>query len=185
MNTNTQPTMPKRFLVALMWGAWVVALLAVLVALVSSKDELQGNLAFSLILASVLVVLTMIPALLIGALARDVSRVCWIALSLAIIGFTVYVGGLDHPEARRDAGTFFVIAMTVLTFPLGIVALALASVVVKLWTGSSAGSQVLLCSVAFISVGYIQWWRLAPAILRRFVTRVDREVDAVAPGKSS
>lgn len=185
MNVNTQVGMLKRFLVGLTWGAWVVGLLTVLVALLSGEDELRGNLASSLIFASVLVALTMVPALLIGQRARDVSRVAWTVLSFAIIGFAVYVISLDHPDSRHDAGIFFVITMTVLTFPLGIVALALASAVVKIWPESSAGLQVLLCSVMFIGVGYIQWWRIAPALLRRFVARADREVDAVAPGKFS
>jgi uncharacterized membrane protein YhaH (DUF805 family) len=185
MSANSQTRILRRVFGTVIWGAWVVALVAVLLSLFSSREEMRGNLAFSFIVASVLVVLTMIPALMIGARTRDASRICWITLSAAVIVFTGYVAGLDHPEARSDAGTFFAIAMTALTFPLGLAALALGAAVSKLLPESSMQFQILMWSVVFVGVGYIQWWRIVPTVLRRFASRASPDADAVAPGNSS
>ena len=185
MSGNTQHGTLRRVFGALTWGAWVVALVTILVAILGSKDEIRGNVAFSLIVGAVLVVLTMIPALLIGTHTRDASRVCWITLTVTVLGFTAYMAGLDHPEARRDASNFFAIAMTVLTFPLGLAALVFGPAISKLTSGSSTQFQILIWSIVFLGAGYIQWWRIIPTLLRRFISRDSREVDTIAPRKSS
>jgi hypothetical protein len=162
----------------------VIAAVAVLLTLLSNGEEFRGNLAFSLLVASVLVVLTMIPALMIGGHARDVSRICWITLSIAVILFTGYVATLDHVDARRDAGTVFVIAMTVLTFPLGLVVLFLGAALSRLLPEPSPNLQFLLACALFLAAGYIQWWQIVPALVRRFLSRRNRNTQATIPGRS-
>jgi hypothetical protein len=184
MSADNRTHLIQRILAVLTWGAWVIAIVTVLFAVFSNGEEVRGNLAFAFLVASVLVALTMIPALMIGVRARNASRICWIALSVAIVLFTGYIASLDHPDARQDAGTVFVIAMTVLTFPLGLVVLALSATVSRLLPESSLQLQLLLAWALFLGAGYLQWWRIVPALLRKFVSRGNRHADAVSPGNA-
>lgn len=184
MSADYQTRLFDRILTVLTWGAWIIAAVAVLLGLLSNGEEFRGNLAFSFLVASVLVALTMIPALIIGGRTRDVSRICWVTLSVVVILFTGYLATLDHPDARRDAGIVFVIAMTVLTFPLGFVVMVLGPALSRLLPETSPQLQFLLSWALFMAAGYIQWWQIVPALLRRFLSRANRNAQAAVPGKS-
>lgn len=103
---------------------------------------------------------------------RRILLLVWSAVCCAVLAFTVYAYA---PGPRSDAGILFAGAMSLLTFPGGLIVSAAIAVVTMFYNGdlppllSDVPPAVgfIFVWLAFYGVGYLQWFRLVPWLWRK------------------
>jgi hypothetical protein len=98
------------------------------------------------------------------------AGIVWLLACTTVLWFAVQTW---EPGPNSDAGIVFAWSMLALTFPAGIlVPIAIAALAS---TGALDALPPMLCFVitwfAFLLVGYVQWFKVAPTVWRR-VSRV-------------
>lgn len=137
------------------------------------QHELLGYMAFGLLVISTLVNVTTL--LSYGCSPRDLrfAKHLWVGVAVAILGFTFY---LWHREQHGDIALILVWAMYIHTFPVStIVSYCLAGVSYWLCEFCRGALKVGYAYIAavwllYFVTGYLQWFRVIPALRRIFVT---------------
>jgi hypothetical protein len=143
--------------------------LTALAVIAFGQAELRGNVAFSLILVSVLANAAILLSYPTIQQVQRISQVSWIIVALACLAFSLYVAALDHPDARKSAEVVLLTGMLVLAFPSGILAVAAVMAYSTQFLAARATSAFELFIFWFLhfALGYLQWFRLGPWIARR------------------
>lgn len=150
-------------------GGVLVAVVAVLIA---GSEELRGNIAFALLVISILVNVAVILGYAASPEIWKVLQSTWIGAGLACLVFTLYIAGLDHPNSYKDAGTVFVMVMAALTFPLGLLPIAAGATFDVLSTMDRAPvTRLIALWLLIFALGYFQWFKLIPAVLQGWKKR--------------
>jgi hypothetical protein len=88
----------------------------------------------------------------------------------------VYCGTQSNPTLRAECSLLLAGVMTLLTLPSGILwVIAINGIgYVLFWAGIEIPSSLLvdiLVWLGFVVIGYFQWFRLVPLVIRRFRNR--------------
>lgn len=175
MNTITQNTWLRVFnaLTLLALGAAVMVGVGFPVVGALTGGALRANLAFALIVISALVALAVLSSYGGSLRIQHVARAAWLTVAVVCLVFAQYVLSLDYPDAHKSADTVMLIAMFVLTFPAGCIAIGLTFVYSSLLLpdrGMNALDLVILW-YAFFMIGYLQWFKLTPYFIAKLCAR--------------
>jgi hypothetical protein len=130
-------------------------------------EEIRGNLAYSLMIASVLVN----GGLAIGygstIAVQRVTRGTWLFVAAVCLILALYIDGLVEPEASKAADTVLITTMSILGFPASLVSLCFVFVYSTLFMAHRGSGIVdLLVFWSMFSIaGYLQWFWLIPSFL--------------------
>jgi len=105
-------------------------------------------------------------------MARRLVLIAWIVLCAVVLGMTEYV--LWQSPQAHDVSLFFLGAMIVLTFPSGLLLLALVALLtltdftrgVLDWLSSALIGHLVIWA-AMVALGYLQWFVWIPRLAKR------------------
>jgi hypothetical protein len=113
-----------------------------------------------------------------------VMKVAWVGLSVLFLVNQIIALGSVEPSKRHEVELAFVFVMNVLTFPAGLLLTAILSGALWLMyrccglTVSVSAFGLVLLWVAYVGIGALQWFLIAPALVKKFRARHSR-VDQV------
>lgn len=150
-------------------GLAVVALIALPCAGLAVGEEVRGNLAYALFIASVLVDVGVALGYRSTIAIQKVTRAAWLLVAAVCLTLTLYIAGSIDPEASKAADTVLIASMSILAFPASLLSLCLVfvySALLMAHRGSGIVDLLIFWSV-FSSAGYLQWFVLIPHFLRK------------------
>lgn len=112
--------------------------------------------------------------------ARPIIRSLWFAAALAILCWWFIAYGIRadlSPSLKSESQIYLIIAMVVLSFPVGLIwtylfALVLSALSqIDIVPGGGWQLDVILLWVGYVVVGYLQWFELIPRVVARFRMR--------------
>ena len=136
-------------------------------------EEIRGNLAYSLIIASVLGDVGVALSYGSTIAVQRATRGAWLSVAAASLMLALYIDSLNDPEASKAADTILIATMSILGFPSSIVGLCFVFVYSALFLahrGTGIVDLLIFCSM-FSLVGYLQWFVLVPFIFRKIKMR--------------
>lgn len=171
----------ERRLAVCSWLAILILGVMVIVgaaAILSGHEEFRGNFAFAIIVIAALANIATLLSYGAHLQIQKVSQMGWVATGCICLGFSVYLVTLDHPDAHKAADTVLLVAMFVLAFPSGILALGLAMIYSSQFLAShGAGTlDLFIFWLPFFGLGYFQWFKLIPFLIGKL--RVRRMVNS-------
>jgi len=136
-------------------------------------EDVRGNFAYGLIVGAILIDATLLFAIGTTSDIQRLVRVCWVLFCVLVGGFSIYLIGLNDPDAYKAADTLLLVAMGILAFPMGIAAIVLVFFYSSIFLATSQTSVLDLVAfwLMFIAVGYVQWFLALPWLLRWFRER--------------
>lgn len=176
LNRETNSTLEKgawsrilRMLSLIALGAAVAVGIGFPVAGVLSGGTLRANVAFALVVISVLIALATLLSYGASTQVQRILRAAWLTVAVACLAFTQYVLNLHDPEAHKAADAVLLTVMLGLSFPMGLIALGFAFVYSSLiLTDRGVNSlDLLILWSAFSGAGYVQWFKFFPWIIEK------------------
>src|SRR5687767_14070279 len=136
--------------------------------------DARGNVAFALMLIGILANASVLFSYGGSPRVQKISQATWIAMAFACLAFCLYLVILGPPGVEKSADVVLITQMFVITFPAGIVALfAVMLYSMGFLEARAAGAvELFACWLLFFALGYLQWFRLTPALLARYRSRV-------------
>jgi hypothetical protein len=117
------------------------------------------------------------PAVSRSPRALLVVRAAWAIAMVAVLAWWLS-GGVGSSDSTRSLGgerhLLAMLALIALTFPLGLAWAVLLNLAGYLWvltaTDLAVPDALLTCMVwlGFFGLGYLQWFKLVPALVRRW-----------------
>lgn len=152
---------------------WVLMAIILLVTpaatWLSNREELLGNITFSLLVAAVLANISNTLVCIfqnrgIGIAKATWSGLCFIAL-LLIIGIT----DPSRPDTIKDAGTVLAYFMLTLSFPIGFLGVILLIGLSQIFSLGEMGPYTsnMITWLLLVALGYVQWFMLLPYFVKR------------------
>lgn len=150
-------------------GTALLVVIALPSAGLAVGEDIRGNLAYALMIASVLVDVSVVLTYASTAAIQRVACVAWSVLALGILALALYIISLNDPEAFKAADTVLIVTMSILTFPASLLSYGVAFIYSVLLTGNRETSAVDLLAywALFAVAGYMQWFWLIPRVLRK------------------
>lgn len=136
----------------------------------ASQSELLGSSAFALLVVAVLADLATMSSYAADKASQNAARFMWIVVALLCLGLTLFIAGLYHPDAEKDAGTILVITMTILSAPLGFIGFPAGGLLANLFPHHQSVAIVGTWLV-LTALGYLQWFVLVPWLWSKWKTR--------------
>lgn len=136
----------------------------------AGQGEFLGSGAFALLVVAVLVDLATMSSYAADKTSRNSARFMWVVVALLCLGLTLFIAGLDHPDAEKDAGTILVLAMTILSAPLGFIGFPAGGLLANLFSHHQSVAIVSTWLV-LTALGYLQWFVLVPWLWRKWKAR--------------
>lgn len=162
-----------RSLIAL-WGLTLAILVGTpIITLLSNREELVGNTAFSVLPAAILLDVSIVLAHVVENRSERLARGGWIGLCLVVIVFASAIASSIQPDAHKAAEIFFAYAMLTLSFPIGFLGPFFVSgldYLLNLEMLGFYGSNFVAWLVFFV-LGYLQWFKLLPWLIAKWRSR--------------
>lgn len=160
-------------LVAL-WALTLVILLATpIVTWLSNRTELMGNIAFSLLLAAVLIDASNVLSCIVETEGIRIAKAAWIGLCVVALFFVLGVADPSRPDTAKDAETILAYLMLILSFPIGFLSVLLLIGLGFLFNLEEAGFYIsnLIAWLVFVVFGYLQWFKFTPYLIGKLRAR--------------
>jgi hypothetical protein len=151
-------------------------ILAIIVtSLTINREELLGNVAFSIFPISILLNISIIFAFFVEKGTVKIVKAAWVFINIAVIIFvsSLFIwGGVD---GRGDSGIVLAYSMLTLSFPIGNLAAFIISALLYLINFGESGLYIsyLMDWGVFFVLGYLQWFKLVPWIIGKVRARVE------------
>ncbi len=144
---------------------------AALAAIVMDREELLGNIAFTLLAVSVLANTAILFSYGTSPQIQKAAKITWILIALLclIFSFCIYMGGLNSPDPHRASEIILLVTMACLSFPAGMIAvMGVAIYSMQFLAADGAGYfEVFAFWFLFFASGYFQWFWFVPWLIRR------------------
>lgn len=145
--------------VALSVFAWLPSVI------LGTKQELLGNIAFAFLISAAFADAAVIASYWLGDRRFAMSRVVWLLIATVSLAFTLVIASQEVQSAPKDASTVLTFIVLVLSFPAGLLAALIVSAM-PAWLGQANMVSLVFIWLLFVLLGYLQWFRLIPALLR-------------------
>jgi hypothetical protein len=136
-------------------------------------EEIRGNLAYSLMIASVFIDIAVILGYGSTIAVQRFTRGAWLCVAAACLILALYIDSLVDPEASKAADTVLITTMSIVGFPASLVSICFVFVYSALFMAHRGSSVVDLLTFwsVFSIAGYLQWFWLIPYFLRKIGLR--------------
>lgn len=139
------------------------------------QNEIKGNLAFSLLVCSVLLNLSVIISYKVKTGSEFLSKMMWICLGIIVLGFILFLTYNLTGGSNKEVGIILTYIMLVYSFPISIlVSLLFGSIIYisdKYFPFADSVNTYwgifFIWSIFFI-FGYLQWFKLLPSLIRKW-----------------
>lgn len=158
-----------RVLIALWISTLAILVGTAVITFFSNREELLGNIAFSLLPAAILLNVSIVLSHFVENGSGKIARAAWISLCVAVIIFVSSTGDPNHPDAYRDSGIILAYSMLTLSFPIGFVAAFLLAGIDYLFGFGKLGFYIsnFIAWFGFLILGYLQWFKLVPYLINK------------------
>lgn len=153
-----------------LWTLTIAILLVTPVATwLSNREELLGNITFSLLVAAVLADVSNVVVGISRNPGVGVAKVAWVGLCIIALLLIIDITEPDRPDTIKDAGTVLSYLMLTLSFPVGFLVVLLLIGLGQIFGLGELGSYTsnLIAWVLFVVLGYVQWFMLFPYLIGR------------------
>jgi hypothetical protein len=143
------------------WILWLLSILCFASVLVigATDEDIIGAVPIGVMLASPFIVLGILCSYWTDARSYHWARATWLFASLALLGSTVVL--LNRGLSNFDL--ILAYAGSSLSFPLGLLGIFLGT---RLVPAAGIGQALVMWGVS-VAIGYVQWFVLVPAILKK------------------
>jgi hypothetical protein len=166
-----------------LFAFWILSFLILIgtpiISFFLSPADVVGSMAFSFIPTAIIFNISILLAHFIRNGAENFARAGWITLSFLVMVFVLSLSSTPQPESPNDLSVVLIYSMLTLSFPLGLV-VSLLMGGVAYWAHlanwqfhqSIQGPWISITIVwlAFFIVGYIQWFKLIPYLIKKCKT---------------
>jgi hypothetical protein len=132
-----------------------------------SKGELMGWVGFGLLPASIVTIGAVALSVAKSSSAFGLARATWLMMSLLTLLVSVVAASQPHVDSVAGAETLLAYSMLILSFPCGFVVPFFLMGITTAWPGWGGVGGLVGTGLCFATVGYLQWFHLAPSGLRK------------------
>lgn len=132
-------------------------------------EDVRGNLAFGLIVASTLSIISIVFAYGTTLIIQNLVRMGWALISLISLVLALYIITLNDPEAYKAADAVLVITMYILSFPISMAITFIIYIYSMLFmvNRETGITDLIFFWIIFFVSGYLQWFKLIPFLVKK------------------
>lgn len=133
------------------------------------REELIGNIAFSLLVVAVLANISNALVCLFQNRGIKIAKATWFGIYFIVLLLIIGIMDPSRPDIVKDAEIIFIYLILTLSFPIGFLGVIFLIGLSQIFSLEELGPYIstLITWLLFMVLGYIQWFMLLPYIVKR------------------